>query len=163
MNVFFVDRDPIVAAQQLCDVHVVKMAVESAQILSTARRHLGLDAPYRSTHPKHPCVLWVGQGVENYCWLLSHTRALCEEYTYRYGKRHGTEDKLDAFVELPSALPSQWTEPAQAMPDEYKRLDPVEAYRAFYHHKAATLPRFGYRNRLAPSWLKNAPRGFEEV
>ena len=165
MNVFFVDRNPRVAARQLCDVHVVKMAVESAQVLSTARHHLGLDAPYKPTHPKHPCVLWAREGIENFLWLHEHALGLCEEYTHRYGKLHGTAAHLEALLPgIRSALfAASWTEPAQAMPDEYKRSDAVEAYRAFYHHKAATLPRFTYKNRQAPGWLKNAPRSAEEA
>ena len=154
MNVFFVDRDPVIAARQLCDVHVVKMAVESAQILSTVQHRYGRPAPYRPTHPKHPCVLWAAERVENYVWLHLHAQALCEEYTFRYGKQHGTQAHLDALLERPRALRSGWSEPAQAMPDEFKRADAVDAYRAFYHHKAATLPRFGYRVREVPGWLQ---------
>jgi len=31
MNLFVLDKDPVVAAQQQCDKHVVKMIVESGQ------------------------------------------------------------------------------------------------------------------------------------
>ena len=40
MNLFILDQDPVVAAQLQCDKHVVKMIVESAQMLSTAHRML---------------------------------------------------------------------------------------------------------------------------
>ena len=40
MNIFVLDRDPVIAAQLQCDKHVVKMIVESAQMLSTAHRLL---------------------------------------------------------------------------------------------------------------------------
>ena len=33
MNIFVIDKDPVVAAQNLCDKHVVKMILESAQML----------------------------------------------------------------------------------------------------------------------------------
>ena len=35
MNIFAINENPIVAAQEQCDKHVVKMIVESAQMLST--------------------------------------------------------------------------------------------------------------------------------
>ena len=40
MNIFILHEDPVVAAQMLCDRHVPKMIVESAQMLSTAHRLL---------------------------------------------------------------------------------------------------------------------------
>ena len=40
MNIFVLDEDPTIAAQMQCDKHVVKMIVESAQMLSTAHRML---------------------------------------------------------------------------------------------------------------------------
>ena len=40
MNIFVLDNDPVIAAQTQCDKHVVKMIVESAQMLSTAHRLL---------------------------------------------------------------------------------------------------------------------------
>ena len=40
MNIFYVDRDPVKAAQMMCDKHIVKMILESAQMLCTAKRVL---------------------------------------------------------------------------------------------------------------------------
>ena len=40
MNIFVLNKDPVLAAQEQCDKHVVKMIVESAQMLSTAHRML---------------------------------------------------------------------------------------------------------------------------
>jgi hypothetical protein len=40
MNIFILDLDPVISASMLCDKHVVKMIVESAQMLSTAHRIL---------------------------------------------------------------------------------------------------------------------------
>ena len=55
MNIFAVDVSPEKAAQALCDAHVVKMILESAQLLSTQDRIRGLDRGYRLTHAEHPC------------------------------------------------------------------------------------------------------------
>ena len=40
MNIFILDKSPVKAAQMLCDRHVPKMIVESAQMLSTIHRML---------------------------------------------------------------------------------------------------------------------------
>ena len=40
MNLFILHNDPVIAAQMQCDKHVVKMIIESAQMLSTAHRVL---------------------------------------------------------------------------------------------------------------------------
>ena len=43
MNIFYLDKAPEIAAQLHCDKHVVKMILESAQMLSTAHRVLDGD------------------------------------------------------------------------------------------------------------------------
>ena len=40
MNIFVLDRNPVIAAQMQCDKHIVKMIVESGQMLSTVHRML---------------------------------------------------------------------------------------------------------------------------
>ena len=40
MNIFYLDKNPVVAAQMSCDKHVVKMILESAQMLCSAKRVL---------------------------------------------------------------------------------------------------------------------------
>ena len=57
MNLFYVEREPVAAAQALCDKHVVKMILETAQMLSTAHRLSETpQAPfvYKVTHRNHP-------------------------------------------------------------------------------------------------------------
>ncbi len=102
MNIFVVDEDPEIAARQLCDKHVVKMILESAQMLCTvALEHGYEDAPYKKAHPKHPCTLWAGKSAENWQWLITHGLAMAEEYTRRYG-RHTRAKQL--FVGVPDCL-----------------------------------------------------------
>lgn len=113
MNIFILDKDPVQAAQLQCDKHVVKMVVESAQMLSTAHRlldgqetrkpsksgktmrkyydlYLGQDDLEMETllmanvHEKHPCTIWSMINTANYDWHWQHLNALCKEYTYRY-------------------------------------------------------------------------------
>jgi hypothetical protein len=149
MNLFVLDRQPHVAAQYHCDKHVVKMVLETAQLLSTAKHEFGLDSPYRPTHKNHPCSVWVRQSRENYYWAWNLGYALGVEYTHRYGKVHKSwllfsEGKLDLpdDMDLPEVL---------AMPDEYKDNDPVEAYRRYYIGEKASL--FKFTGRQKPEWI----------
>ena len=106
MNIFVVDEDPVVAAQQLCDKHVVKMILESAQMLCTvALEHGYEDAPYKKAHPKHPCTLWAGKSAENWQWLITHGLAMAEEYTRRYGRQHKSEAVIRWCARLPIGFP----------------------------------------------------------
>lgn len=150
MNVFYLDTDPVLAAQYQCDKHVVKMILETAQLLCSAKILAGQKAPYKLTHKNHPSAIWTRQAKGNYEWLLRHFQALCEEYTARYGRVHASQAHLSCLKEIPN-LPEGFTEPPQAMPDEYKRQNAVDAYRAYYHHKAETI-QFTYKTRK-PEWL----------
>lgn len=150
MNIFVVDRDPVQAAQDLCDKHVVKMIVETAQMLCSA--HPAGAAPYRRTHAKHPCTLWTAASMQNYMWLIDHGIALCEEYTKRYGKRHKSQDVIEWCRDnAPPLLSLGLTPFAQAMPDQYRDPDPVTAYRNYYQGEKR---RFATWKGSKPSWWK---------
>ena len=138
MNIFVLDRDPEAAARALCDRHVVKMALETAQLLSTALRAHGVDDPalYKPSHRAHPCTLWTSATRANFIWLVDHGLAICAEYGRRYGGREHASRKVilraaDASVSVPKGE-GVVTPFAQAMPAEYRRLDAVTAYRAYY-------------------------------
>ena len=99
MNIFYVHEDPVIAAQMLCDKHVVKMVVESGQMLCAAHtgnnryraRDMGLYLP---AHYMHPSTKWTRENRAQYEWHYRHFIALCDEYTHRYGKVHMTDQKL---------------------------------------------------------------------
>jgi hypothetical protein len=101
MNIFATSPDPRLCAQDLDDKRVVKMTLETGQIISTARHLLGLPAPYKPTHQNHPCVLWALNEVHMQ-WLLRLLIALSEEYNYRFNKSHKTGETM---AEL---LPAGW-------------------------------------------------------
>ena len=153
MNIFHLDNDPVKAAQMMCDKHVVKMIVEYAQLMSTAHRvldgELYLDKTkngrnikrwrvdgaareellYKASHVNHPSNIWTRKSSDNYRWLYKHFRALCKEYTRRYGKVHMTEEKLKGQLWFSPRNIDQFTpltEFAQAMPDSCKKDDPVQ-------------------------------------
>lgn len=132
MNIFILSCDPVEAAQAQCNKHVVKMIVETAQLLSTA--HDPSVAPYKHTHVHHPCAKWTRASLDNYVWLTRHGIALCSEYTKRYGKVHKTQATLEWLsCNLPELPRIGMTPFAIAIKDPaFWRTDPVEAYQAYY-------------------------------
>lgn len=151
MNIFILDKDPVVAAQMQCNKHVVKMSLESVQLLCNV--HV-VDTPYKKTHLKHPCTLWVKESLSNYKWLLEHARALCREYTFRYNKFHKSANHLAWLTyNLPNIKDIGLTDFAQAMPEVYKNKDPVVAYRNYYLGEKSHI--LAYKERKAPDWIVN--------
>lgn len=163
MNIFFLDEDPYVAAQMQVDRHVVKMILETAQILSTNHRILDGDEDgvlpdgrqedfYRSTHRNHPSTIWARQSVENYNWLVDHFHGLLQEYTHRYKKEHKTGRLLFQLQSPPLALKDwDWTTPPSCMPEEYQIGSYVDNYREYYRKGKAHLHK--WTNREPPIWL----------
>ena len=133
MNIFVLDNNPHVAAMYACDKHVVKMILESAQMLCSVQPEG--TAPYKRSFYNHPCTKWVRASSANYDWLIEHARALCTEYTRRYGKVHKSEKVIDWCDANRPELPDVGLTPfAQAMPEDYKNEDAVEAYRTYYRN-----------------------------
>ena len=100
MNIFFIDPCPIKAAQMQCDKHVVKMVLESAQMLCAAHHVVegGAPVPYRLAHKNHPSTVWVRSNTKHYYWLYRHFHGLSEEYTKRYGKVHMSWEKCSKLL-----------------------------------------------------------------
>jgi hypothetical protein len=94
MNIFATKRCPVCSARALDDKRVVKMVLETAQLLSVA---MGDAGPYRPTHVNHPCAVWVRSAPDNGYWTFLHFKALCAEYTHRYGKTHKCAEHMEAF------------------------------------------------------------------
>ena len=162
MNIFYLDRDPVIAAQMMCDKHVVKMILESAQMLSTAHRVLDGDdyadrkGLYKLAHKNHASTIWVRSSLENYIWLNDHMRALMKEYTYRYGKHHATERLLVPLSGCPVSIPMVgFTDPPQCMPESCKGEDTVDAYQKYYIEEKSNFAT--WKCRVVPEWF-NAKR-----
>ena len=162
MNIFYLSKDPVEAAQMSCDKHVVKMILESAQLLCTCHRVLDGTEYYDKTdngrmikrwkHPnsnmeavlykagwiKHPSTVWLFESAYNYVWLYQHMMALNEEYKLRYGhtKDHLAIQKLGDLLKNPpknAKINKIATDPTPAMPDECKVPgDSVQSYRNYY-------------------------------
>ena len=99
MNIFFIDKCPIKSAQQLCDKHVVKMVLETAQMCSTAMHEWGfarhLKHVYKVAYKNHPMTVWVRDNQHNLAWAVTHGIEIGKEYTRRYGKVHKSTKVLE--------------------------------------------------------------------
>lgn len=155
MNIFYLDHDPALAAMYQHDKHVVKMCLETAQILCTVYARWGRPAPYKPTHVNHPCVLWAGDCVEHYDWLVRHGLALCHEYQHRYGREHACLDIIRQTTNPPAALCERVRArkmPPQCMPDEYKVPgQTVLAYRNYY--LGAKVANQNWTRRARPNFV----------
>jgi hypothetical protein len=169
MNIFYIHDNPVIAAQAMTDKHVVKMILESAQLLSTAHRYLDgqeyiqlsksgarlkkwnhpdphTDATlYKSTHLNHPSGVWVRQSAENYMWLYKHFIALSEEYYQRYGKRHASELLLSGLLsKAPNNIPNiRRTPMLVAITDTQWHVpnNPLQSYRNYYVGEKLNTPK----------------------
>jgi hypothetical protein len=178
MNIFYIDHDPVKAARMMVDKHVVKMILESAQLLSTAHRLLdgfefigktktGRNAKrwelhdarepvvYQATHINHPSAIWCRASIENYNWLVNHMFALMQEYTYRYDKKHKCDGDLSYMLSSPphNLNDYDWTPMPSCMDDEYKvsEDDPMINYRNYYRLGKKNLHKWTKREK--PEWI----------
>ena len=135
MNIFFLDENPRIAAQSLCDKHVVKMVFETD---------------------------------ENMNWALLHGICIGDEYTYRYGKKHKSQQVLldiqDHYFPILNDLfyynryGIEISEPPLCVPDHCTagpggyRMNYVDVYRKYYNLHKSHL--FTYTNRDKPEWLQ---------
>jgi len=136
MNVFFTDFDPNIAAQNLCDKHIPKMLLESAQMLSNAYHIFKLtDPPYRLLMKNHPCSRWTVKSEGNFSWLLTHAYEISREYTKRFHKTHACLSVLNRVSNDMSRIQwgeSSFTKPPQVMPLIYRNEGTIVAYRSYY-------------------------------
>ena len=158
MNIFAIERntcgeiDWIQSAKSQDNYRVVKMILESCQILSTVLNEQGINAPYRSFNPKHPSCLWAAESSDNFLNLVEHCDAMIEEYRSRFGKRHKCKAVLNKIVKLYDPDRFSTSEPTplrMAIPNEFKSDDIVESYRRFY----ASKPKIRYPKNKIPSWF----------
>ena len=158
MNIFYLHENPMLCAQMHCDSHVVKMILETAQILSTAIRLRGQEFGYKITHRGHPCVQWVLRSKENFLWLRQLGIALCEEYTYRYGKQHKSFDIIKESIRFASYfLKRPITKRPQCMPSIYHDNDCQTAYHNYYLGEKTYLLKYTKRN--VPDWIESVGLG----
>ena len=152
MNIFYLHTEPKLCAQYHVDKHVVKMILETAQLLSTAHWLTGGEGPYRMTHKNHPSTLWTRSNTSNYKWLCKLGIELCKEYTYRYGKIHKTQKHLEWLSSnIPNLPYGEFTPPTLAMPDVFMCDDNLLAYRKYYTYGKKHL--HSWKKREQPKFI----------
>lgn len=157
MNIFVLNDNPKLAAQDLCDKHCVKMILESTQILSTVAQLRGHKGCYKITHSSHPCVKWTANNSANWNWLIEHSLAMCLEYTLRYNKIHSCEKHIKNFKDRTFEIWNdnkhykEHTPFEKCMPEQYKRDNVVDAYRAYYVGDKAKFAKWKMKK---PEWFQ---------
>jgi hypothetical protein len=161
MNIFVLDECPMQSARWLCDKHIVKMPLESAQMLSTAHRVIDGDEYadqvklYKAAYINHPCSKWCRESKMNYRWLYAHFRTLVEEYEDRYQRTHGCRVLLGPLARIPSGIQAiDLTPPPQAMPQPLRIADnPVNAYRNYYLAEKSRIAKWERNPTRIPPWF----------
>ena len=160
MNIFPIEGnaqtgeiDWVKSAQAQDNYRVVKMILESCQILSTVLNEQGVKAPYRSFNPKHPSCLWAAESSDNFLKLAMHCSAMIGEYKARFGKVHKCTDVLIEILDLFDETRFANHKPTpirMAMPEHFKSDNPVISYRKYY----ASKPRIRYPENKVPLWFE---------
>lgn len=139
MNIFVLASDPYLAAKYHCDKHVVKMIVESGQMLSTALRYHGYDSStlYKTSHLNHPCSVWARQSRPNFEWLCDLMDGLLNQYYFRYGyqksKVHACEPLLAEAWKQRRNIPNAQRSPhPKCMPRHCIVPNVITSYRNYY-------------------------------
>lgn len=180
MNLFILNENPVIAAQEQCDKHINKMVIESAQMLSTTHRMLDgtmyyelsknnrrvkryklsdlrESQLYKAVHFNHPCTIWTRESLYNYLWHYKHFVALCDEFTHRYGKVHMTDTKLrKVLMAPPFHIPNIERTPfklaMKSNPECMFPEDPIKSYRMYYKTKQSRF-KMAWTNRNVPEWF----------
>jgi hypothetical protein len=153
MNIFYSDQCPVKCATNLDSKRVVKMVLETCQILMTSLNYYGVSTPYKATHKNHPCCIWARESSENFEWLMKHFIALLSEYKYRYGKTHACFQYVNFIITHKHVIPTgKLTEHKNCT--KYKEIeDIILAYRLALKDKWINdkrKPIFHQRNQ--PDW-----------
>ena len=169
MNIFVTDPSPILSAQCLPDKHVVKMPLETSQMLSIVcsdkwghgygelhKKDGTLYKTEKGAFRNHPCTVWANESIINAWWLVAHGMALCEEYTYRYDKVHSCEKTI---LEAGSIIPFTMERPksfVRAMPDVLKNniaISTFTAYKEYLRSKTWVASNYICDSSRKPWWI----------
>lgn len=165
MNIFAVDKSPLLCARALDDKRLIKMILETAQILCTVVNEVEGEqvTQYKSSHINHPITQWATDS-RNFNWLCLLGHEYGVEYEYRFNKKHASMEVIDqiemamlvTLVEhkLPQPLyPHSWYNGAShsGLGISFERIADVHlAYRLYLN---ARWPGDSRR----PKWTRRSP------
>ena len=178
MNIFVTDPDPIQSARNLPDKHIVKMPLETCQMLAiiysdwyygVGKLYKSDGTPYRTAHGafrNHPCTQWAAANQYNLAWLIQHGIALCDEYTARYDKVHTCEDVIYQAVRIYHACFDELVSDAyymvstftRAMPESIKydnTISTITAYQRYLNTKPWLATNYLRIPTRKPSFIKS--------
>lgn len=146
MNIFVTDECPYQSAVNLDSKRVVKMVLESAQLLSNACHHILGEGPYRKTHWNHPCSIIVRENPLALDWLFFHFKALCLEYTHRYRKVHKCVEHMEIFKKV-------YNKSQGSLPEEnLRQLSDTMFVNCCTNHKHIEDVILAYRMEMCHKW-----------
>ena len=178
MNIFVTDRCPVQSARNLPDKHIVKMPLETCQMLAiiysdwyygVGKLYKQDGTPYRTSHGafrNHPCTQWAAANQYNLAWLILHGVALCDEYHQRFlPKVHTCYDVLcqaqviyhNCFDELLTDAAAKVTDFTRAMPESIKfdtTIDTITAYKQYLNTKPWLATNYLRIPSRKPSFIK---------
>ena len=159
---------PSLSARMHCDQHLHKMILESAQMLSTAMHHLGIQSDwlYKPSYPKHPCTIWVSSSPSNALWLCE---LALELETIRQELDHPFHSSTDVIKFCSDTLQELFPGTGWIYASDFPFAGPAflalnksmpvwEKYQAFYLRKAKDWLDKGrpmsYKDRPLPEFLQ---------
>ena len=170
MNIFATDPSPYKSAQVLPDKHVVKMPLETCQMLSIVcsdkwghgygQLHKKDGSIYntdKGAFRNHPCTVWANESLTNTWWLVAHGMALCQEYTHRYGKVHSCQSAIEEAASIiPLRKPTTPKSFTFAGPDQFKydkTIDIFTAYKRYIASKPWAASNYLRDSSRKPDWI----------
>lgn len=172
---------PKQCARWHANIHIVKMIVETAQLLCNVhhrQREHCLEPyirksriPYRESaagHRKLGSMIWVAESLGNYRWAVQLGLALCAEYNKGRGRAagkttlHRTQRVLEWLERNEPNFKKTRRTPVKekhlAMPPRFKKaMNSVEAYRDYYYSKRKTMEMAWPEGRTPAWWLARKP------
>ena len=158
MQLFILDRSPEVSARALSDIHLRKMCLETAQILSAViclqNYALPPDMPkvYNINHPVIQAL--ASQFLIN--WTTAYFQTLHEEYFHRFKKYHAYASLVPVCRQILYRHTDieDWSFAKVFKDFTPTSADIVAAYREYYRFKKSIIKNWHYTNAAEPEWLK---------
>lgn len=156
MNIFILDSNLKKNAEYYCDKHLVKMILESAQLMCTVAQIKGEQAPYKPTHINHPCTKWLMESGANWDLLFDLVTELNDEYKIRFNhdNNHKSYDVIISLIK-PHYNNNDFIGMFNSVTDQVRRtnaIDTINYYRKYYKFKMNEI-KMKWTKRNKPEWL----------
>ena len=186
MNLFVISHNPRQCARYLDNRRQTKMTLETAQLLCNAiHSHCSVTKHeytpikyqknkiirgnkikykyyfngvelYSPTHSNHPVSIWARKNKGNFTWLVRYFYHMCNEFSNRSGKRHGSQRLLKVFLSATNNMPlGDRTEFANCARNKEKGFDFTDTENVFEAYTNYLEARFNGDGKFAFStWVR---------